>query len=140
MHSLGIGTTKDMRSVITGVFFPSWLSRDYTLGEKLSVWRGKFFSMRLLRDKMFATDLTEKVPKLEIPVYFFHGGHDYTVSYIETRSYFEKLEVPLKGFYTFDQSAHSPMFEEPERTRKILKEDVMRGVNYLADTRSRSGS
>ena len=135
MHRLGIGTTRDMRSVITGVFFPTWLSRYYTLGEKLAIWRGKFFSMRLLRDTMFATDLTEKVRKLDIPVYFFHGAQDYTVSYIETKSYFERLEAPLKGFYTFDQSAHSPMFEEPERTRKVLKEDVMMGGNDLADNK-----
>ena len=37
MHGLGIGTTREMRSVITGVFLPSWLSRSYTLGEKVNL-------------------------------------------------------------------------------------------------------
>ncbi len=41
MHSLGIGTTHDMNSVITGIFFPSLTSRDYTLMEKVNMWRGK---------------------------------------------------------------------------------------------------
>jgi hypothetical protein len=50
IHGLGIGTTRAMRSVITGVFVPSWLSRSYTLSEKVNSWRGKAFSARLLRD------------------------------------------------------------------------------------------
>ena len=41
MHGLGIGTMDDLRSVVTGIFLPSLLCRDYTLGEKLNLWRAK---------------------------------------------------------------------------------------------------
>ena len=41
MHNLGIGTTHDMKSVITGIFLPSLASQDYTLMEKVNMWRGK---------------------------------------------------------------------------------------------------
>ena len=41
MHSLGIGTTHDMNSVISGIFFPSLTFRGYTLLEKVNMWRGK---------------------------------------------------------------------------------------------------
>ena len=44
MHEIGIGTTHDMQSVVTGIFLPSWQFREYTLGEKLNLWRGKFAS------------------------------------------------------------------------------------------------
>jgi pimeloyl-ACP methyl ester carboxylesterase len=135
MHSLGIGTTHDIKSVITGIFLPSWQFREYTLGEKLNLWRGKFFSQNILRDKMFATDLTAQVTELDLPVYFFHGRYDYTVSYPQAKSYFEKLKAPIKGFYTFEQSAHSPMFEEPEKMQEILLEDVLAGTNNLADSK-----
>jgi len=133
MHSLGVGTTRDMKSVVSGIFLPSWLFREYTLSEKVSLWRGKAFSQSILRDKMFATDLAKEVTELELPVYFFHGLYDYTVSYTEAKSYFEQLKTSLKGFYTFEQSAHSPAFEEPERMRKILQEDVLTGAKRLAD-------
>ncbi len=133
MHGIGIGTTRDMTSVITGVFIPSWLSREYTLREKAKLWRGKFYSMRLLRNEMFATDLTGQVQELALPAYFFHGIFDYTVSYTEAKSFFEKLKAPIKGFYTFEQSAHSPMFEEPEKMKRIFQEDVLVGTNNLAD-------
>jgi hypothetical protein len=39
----------------------------------------------------------------------------------------------VKGFYTFENSAHSPMFEEPQRTVEILLTDVLAGSNSLAD-------
>ena len=41
MHSLGIGTTRDMNSVITGMFIPSLTCKEYTLKEKFNLWRGK---------------------------------------------------------------------------------------------------
>ena len=41
----------------------------------------------------------------------------------------------MKGFYTFEQSAHTPLFEEPEKVQKILQEDVLAGANSLADTK-----
>ena len=136
MHSLGIGTTHDMKSVITGIFLPSLLSREYTLGEKINMWRGKSRSgISTLWDKMISTDLSEQVVELDLPVYFFEGIYDYTCSYTEAKSYFEKLKAPVKGFYTFGQSAHSPLFEEPEKMGRILQEDVLAGTNSLADTR-----
>lgn len=135
MHGLGIGTTRDMTSVITGVFLPSWFSRAYTLREKVNLWRGKVFSMKMLRNTAFATDLTQQVTALDLPVYFLSGAYDYTCSYTLAKSYLEKLKAPLKGFYTFEHSAHSPMFEEPEKMRNILRKDVLGGVNRLADAK-----
>jgi len=39
-----------------------------------------------------------------------------------------------KEFYTFGHSAHSPMFEEPERTLDVLLTDVLVGATDLADS------
>ena len=136
MHGIGIGTTHDMKSVVTGIFLPSWQFREYTLGEKVNLWRGKISSRSRdfnLWDKVQVTDLTQKVTELAIPVYFFHGKYDYTCAYPLAQDYFEQLEAPVKGFYTFEQSAHSPIFEEPEKTLRILLQDVLAGTNNLAD-------
>ena len=138
MHGAGIGTTREMKSVITGIFLPSWQFREYTLGEKINLWRGKFYSRSRefsLWDKMQITNLTQQVSRLEIPAYFLHGKYDYTCAYPLAKDYFDKLQAPVKGFYTFEQSAHSPMFEEPDRMRQVLREDVLTGTNSLADER-----
>jgi pimeloyl-ACP methyl ester carboxylesterase len=136
MHSLGIGTTHKMKSIVSGILLPSLQFREYTLVEKVNLWRGKATSgVSPLWEKMMTTDLSEQLPELDVPVYFFHGIFDYTCSYTEAKAYFEKLKAPLKGFYTFQESAHSPMFEEPEKTLKILQEDVLAGANNLADAK-----
>jgi pimeloyl-ACP methyl ester carboxylesterase len=134
MHSLGIGTTHDMKSVISGIFFPSLKCSEYTVSEKVNLWVGKSRAgISIVWKNILATDLSEKFTKLKIPVYFFEGVYDYTCSYSEARSYFEKLEAPVKGFYTFEKSAHSPFFEEPDKMQKIIREDVLAGENNLAD-------
>jgi pimeloyl-ACP methyl ester carboxylesterase len=133
MHDLGVGTTHDMKSVMTGIFLASWLFRQYTLSEKLALWRGKFAADKILWDKMIATDLTKQLQKLALPVYFFHGKYDYTVSHPLAKTYLDELQVPIKGFYTFEHSAHSPMFEEPARMKRIIQEDVLAGKNNLSD-------
>jgi len=138
MHDLGLGTTREMTSVITGILLPSWQFREYTLAEKVNLWRGKVNSRSRdfgLWDAMLTTDLSQQVTKLAIPVYFFHGIYDYTCAYPLARAYFDKLQAPMKGFYTFDESAHSPIFEEPEKALKILLEDVLNRTNALADKR-----
>ena len=134
MHSLGIGTTHNMRSVISGIFLPSLICPEYTLIEKVNMWRGKSRSgISILWANILTTDLSKQVPELKLPVYFFEGIYDYTCSYTEAKSYFEKLKAPIKGFYTFEQSAHSPLFEEPQRVREIFTGDILQGKAILVD-------
>jgi pimeloyl-ACP methyl ester carboxylesterase len=137
MHSLGIGTTHNMNSIITGMFLPSLTCREYTLMEKISLWRAKANSgVSIGWDTILATDLTKQVPEINIPIYFFHGIYDYTVSYPLAKNYFEQIKAPVKGFYTFDNSAHSPLFEEPALARKIFETDILNGSNGLSDKMS----
>ncbi len=134
MHGLGIGTTHDMNSIVTGLFIPSLTCREYTLKEKYNLWLGKSQSgVHPLWDKMIAMDLIQQVNEINIPVYFFHGIYDYTVSYTLAKKYFETLHAPVKGFYTFENSAHSPIFEEPERVKEIIVKDILSRSANLTD-------
>jgi len=136
MHELGIGTMHDMDSIIKDIFLPVLTCKAYTLSEKLNIWVSKFTFIKKTKliDQLFATDLTVKVQKLEIPVYFFSGAYDLTVNHELSKSYLEQLAAPVKGFYTFEQSAHSPLYEEPEKMQYILQKDVLTGESGLADT------
>lgn len=135
MHQLGIGTTHTMKSVVSGVFLPVMQCKAYTLGEKINLWKAKAFLRNEtgLIDSLLAADLPAEVPQLEIPAYFMSGDYDYTVNRDLAKAYLDGLQAPVKGFYSFAQSAHSPMFEEPEAFVKVMVEDVLQGKTGLAD-------
>lgn len=133
MHGLGIGTTRDMASVITGVFVPLWRCHAYTLREKINIWRGLSFSRGHLWHDFIETDLTTQIRQLALPVYMFTGLYDYSANHDLALDYFKLIQAPVKGFYTFPTSAHSPLFEKPQLARDILRQDVLTQTNRLAD-------
>jgi hypothetical protein len=63
MHAVGIGTMHDMDSVITGDFIPSLRFPEYTVSEKIALWRGRAFSKSTdLFDIALPTDLSRYLP------------------------------------------------------------------------------
>lgn len=135
MHELGIGTMHKMKSVFWDIFIPVWACKAYTLREKINIWQSKisFLPKTNLINEMLETDFTAKVPALDIPVYFFSGQYDLTVNIDLAKVYLAKLHAPIKGFYTFKNSAHSPLFEEPALVRHIIEKDILNNKNGLAD-------
>lgn len=135
MHELGIGTMRNMTSIMTGVFYPVWMCRAYTVSEKAGIWRSKFSFVNKsgLRAEVISLDIPGQFPALEVPAYFISGRHDLTVNHDLSAEYFEKLDCPVKGFYTFENSAHSPMFEEPVRFLEIMTRDVLNREVNLSD-------
>jgi pimeloyl-ACP methyl ester carboxylesterase len=73
------------------------------------------------------------VPELQIPAYFISGAYDLTVNHDLSKGYYDQLRAPVKAFYTFADSAHSPLFEEPERFLEVMTQDVLAGGTLLAD-------
>lgn len=132
LHRAGIGSTHKMRSEVTGIFFPSLKNKEYTLTEKVNLWRGRWMLVKNKQLKMNA-DLRKTVTRLEVPTYFLSGAYDYTVNYKMAEEYLKQLEAPVKGFYLFEHSAHSPIFEEPEKVIQIIMNDVLKGTNTLAN-------
>lgn len=97
-----------------------------TVAEKINLWRGKIFSNNSeLGRERDAADLREKIRNIDVPVYFFSGKYDYTVNYEMAEEYLNSIEAPEKNFYLFENSAHSPMFEEPERVKEIIEKDII---------------
>ena len=135
MHELGIGSMHVMKSVITGIFFPIMENNAYTFSEKINIWKAKsvYYHKTNLWEVISQTVISNEITAIDLPIYFLHGVYDYTVNYSLAKKYYQLLESPLKGFYTFENSAHSPIFEEPEKVIKILLEDVLKSNNNNSD-------
>jgi pimeloyl-ACP methyl ester carboxylesterase len=101
---------------------PIALCKEYTFRDKINYLKGMKITKEYLWDVIMKTNLFKAVPSQKIPVYILQGIYDHQTSYSVAKEYYDSLQAPLKRFYTFGNSAHSPIFEEPEKFRTILKE------------------
>lgn len=121
MHSLGVGTTAEMDNVITDIFFPSLRVSAYTPLERINIWRGKIASGDFaVHNESRLFNAFEAVPILKVPIYFFAGENDMTCCTSLQKEYFEMLDAPHKEFFLYEGCAHSPIYENGEKTCEIL--------------------
>lgn len=132
MMKLGVGIMHHCTSMME-IMMMVLSSKSYTLKEKFNFAMGGNFSIKYLWDFVLDTDLINQVPELKVPVYILQGKYDYQVSYTIAMEFSQKLKAPVKGFYTFENSAHSPCFEEPQKMCNILRTDVLEGKVDLSD-------
>jgi len=96
-------------------------SPEYSLFDALKIPPGVSFSGENMQYNVIDGSIMDTITKVEIPVYFFTGRHDYTTPFSLIEVYYEKLETPHKRLVWFEQSAHFPFFEEPGRfTEEML--------------------
>lgn len=125
MNKYGIGITRKMKSMLHEAILPLLKTPIYTAKQKANYVKGMMFSQKHLWDDVVNTNLIDKKIKLEVPVYIVHGLYDYQVSHALSKQYFDSLDAPQKHFYTFEQSAHSPLFEEPDRFIRIMQKEIL---------------
>lgn len=125
MNKYGVGSSRHYTSMWDEYIMPMITCREYTLMQKLNYMRGMSESSAIMMPLVLEDNLFESVPSLDVPVYIVQGLYDYQVSYAVAKEYFEALDAPSKQFYTFEDSAHSPLFEEPSRFMQIMREDVL---------------
>ncbi|MGG5317987.1 alpha/beta fold hydrolase [Enterococcus sp. AZ072] len=124
LEEYGVGIRHDgpatMKLLKNLLFF-----KGYTSKEKWQAIQGMAISNQQLDTPDYSEDnLVKTVPKVDVPVYFLHGKYDYQVSYELAKEFYERVDAPKKGFYTFENSAHSPNMEEPAVFMKAVKEVV----------------
>lgn len=96
------------------------LEPEYSWADGIRLALGDAFSRKAILPQTKDTKLAETVPKLELPVYFCMGRHDYMTPSEVAYNYYEQLEAPHKQFVWFEESAHFPHFEEQEKFHAFL--------------------
>ena len=103
-----------------------WHTRQYNFGNKLNIIFHPYYSARKLWENMKEINLCREAEEIDVPVYFFLGRHDRIVSSAIAADYFGKLEDPAgKHLVWFEESAHRPHSEEPEKFFNLLVHTVL---------------
>ena len=121
VNKFGGGTTRD----ITGMWPLVKIvlkTREYTISDKLSFMNGSIFSLQHMWNEVIHANLFNEIDNIQLPVYFFHGKYDFTTPYSVAKEFYYQLKAPEKGFFTFENSAHSPVMEEVEKFNSIVRE------------------
>ena len=50
-----------------------------------------------------------------------NGVYDYQTTHQTAYEYFEAIQAPLKRFISFENSAHTPLYDEPDRFIQVLQ-------------------
>ena len=127
MNKYGVGIQHKGASTLA-IVKDMMLFRGYTPNEKRGYGQGLLFSQQHLFSSMLDDDLNASSTVFQIPVFITHGKYDYQVSHELAKQYVENLQAPDKDFITFDESAHSPILEEPERFTQVVRDLVDRSA------------
>lgn len=71
-------------------------------------------------------NLSEDLPKIDCPVYFFLGGKDLQTNFNVAKDYFKILQAPKKKIFLFKTAGHSVLTEEAEQVQTIIVEDILK--------------
>lgn len=95
---------------------------EYTLADALNVRRGVELVHERMEYDVSPAPLEGEVERVEIPVAFFLGRHDYTTPSALAAEYLERLEAPRKSLVRFEESAHFPFLSQPAEFGDALRE------------------
>ena len=105
-------------ALIFGLLF----SKEYGYHRFFKSLKGIKFSLEHLGKSLEGINYFLQIPKVDIPIYFFSGRHDYLTPQNILMEYYHKLSAPHKELIVFENSAHSPLWEEANVfNRKIIE-------------------
>ena len=96
-------------------------AKEYTFRDKVCFMSGSLNSLKKLWPEVINTNLFNVIDSMQVPVYIFQGKYDYQTPYSLAKEFFDQLKAPEKEFFTFENSAHSPVMEEVEKFNGIVK-------------------
>jgi len=86
--------------------------------------RGFRFTLDAMWPEASHVNLTELVPALRMPVFFFLGRNDHWVPAETSVAYFDALTAPSKRLVWFEESGHEPFVDEPAKFNALMAELV----------------
>ncbi|MCC6804802.1 MAG: hypothetical protein IT319_18105 [Anaerolineae bacterium] len=73
-------------------------------------------------------DLRTQAARLDVPVYFVLGRWDVNAMTSLAVDYFSIVDAPHKELIWFEDSAHTPLWDEPQRFTDVMVNTVLAGA------------
>ena len=117
-HARGEGTNHNL-------LIDSLRAQEYGLLDKVSWVQGLLNTFPTVYPQVYDVDFRTQATRLQVPVYFVVGRWDVNAMASLAEEYFNILEAPHKELIWFEDSAHTPMWDEPTHFVDVMVNTVL---------------
>jgi pimeloyl-ACP methyl ester carboxylesterase len=117
-HARGEGTGHNL-------FFDSLGAPEYGLLDKVYWLLGLRDTFLTVYPQLYDLDFRLEAAQLEVPVYFVKGRWDVNAVNSLAEEYFALLDAPQKEWIWFEDSAHTPSWDEPAHFTDVMVNTVL---------------
>lgn len=110
---------------LLALMWQSFGASEVTVLDGLYFMQGTEFSLNSLAAENATVDWLKKARRFAMPVIIVTGRFDRNTDADLQKKWFDEIEAPSKTQFWFEDSAHSPPFEEPERFNRMMIETVL---------------
>jgi len=107
------------------LIWPALFGPEYTLGTRFSFPGCFSASINAMWGRIDGVDFPSQIPRLEVPVFFFIGRHDWNTPYALVEEWAEILEAPSVEVVWFEDAGHMIPVESPAEFQRALIEKVL---------------
>lgn len=107
---------------------------EYGLIDKVNWVRGLDDVFSYVYPMLGEIDLITNAAKLDVPVYFIEGRWDVNAMTSLVERYYNVLEAPHKEIIWFENSGHTPLYEEPRRFVDVMV-NILQASITVSETR-----
>ena len=101
------------------------MSGEYSIPDFIGLAKGYKYVLTAMWEECVQTDFPNTCTEFEVPYYIFDGRLDKNTPAELVEEYFNMIKAPDKDLIWFEESAHNPMTDEPERFKRLLREKLL---------------
>jgi proline iminopeptidase len=116
----GVATNATYNSALRALLVSLVRSPDYAIADVIRTARGITSTQAALLPELAVTDLVHTMPRLDVPIVMAQGRLDQVAPGEAAQRFYDSLTAPHKQLEWFEQSAHTPHLEEPDKFRDLL--------------------
>ena len=98
---------------------------EYGLLDKVNWLLGLMDTFTTVYPQIYDLDFRTQATQLDVPVYFVKGRWDVNAMNSLVEEYFDLLDAPHKELIWFEDSAHTPLWDEPKHFVDVMVNTVL---------------
>jgi pimeloyl-ACP methyl ester carboxylesterase len=116
----GVTANATFNTLTRGLLGSLLRSPDYSLADAVRSVRAVRASQAALLPQLADTDLMRTIPRLDVPIIIAQGRLDQVAPGEAAQRFHDALSAPSKALVWFENSAHTPQYDEPAKFRELL--------------------